>query len=118
MEKDVEEMIGGYLVVLRYASLHETSFQWDKLTLKKGSRAGGGQKKKCERANNAGQAGGTCETHRPRRSWRCAVLQTKKNRFPDCPKRSPGPLFLGGGETAYIGRVKEGKNWKSEVPGT
>ncbi len=46
MEKDVGEMIGGYLVVLRYASLHETSFQWDKLTLKKRSRAGGGGRKK------------------------------------------------------------------------
>jgi hypothetical protein len=36
----------GYLVVLRYASLHETSMQWDKLTLKKGSMAGGWGRKK------------------------------------------------------------------------
>jgi hypothetical protein len=36
----------GYLQVPRSASLHQTSFEWDQLTLNKGSVGGGRQKKK------------------------------------------------------------------------
>ncbi len=42
MGKDVGERIGGYLAVSRDASQPRNLFEWDQLTLKKGSVQGGG----------------------------------------------------------------------------
>ena len=50
----------GYLAVPRDASQPRTFFEWDQLTLKKGSVQGGrvgGQEKKSEGPNNTGQEG-------------------------------------------------------------
>ncbi len=111
------EMIGGYLVVLRYASLHETSIQWDQLTLKKGSRAGGGQKKVSAQTtrDKRGEHGrhtdqdirGGVQCHEPRSIGARSVQNGRRDPFPLRGERLPA-----------LGGRKKDKTWKSEVPAT
>ncbi len=110
MGKDVGEMIGGCLdVPMDALQRRQTSIEWEELTLNKGSVGAKRQKNNIERANNTGQEGGTWETHRPRHSSRCAVARTKKYRRPDCPKWSPGPQFVGGGDCLHREGERRGK---------
>ncbi len=79
---------------------------------KRGTKGGGQEKKKSERVASMGQSGAGGRTERRIEWCRCGGSQTKKNRFPDRPKRVEKFNSAGVCGTACMGRVKQEKFWE------